>query len=450
MIKTNHFLPELENEVLAMIIACESPRNDLVIKAFDILTIECFTHSDRKRLFYILRDYYEKELSLAAHSIMDSVLLKAPECSNYLVLLPQSSSTASLVHWCRKLRDKAKLRHTVSFVNDIQHRLIQTTDTEEANQILSSVSELLLTENATQRGYYSYHEAAEEAKLLRMTNKLYISTGFIDVDALLGGGFYRKTVVTIGAPPSCGKTHFGISLLWNMQQCEPESSSVFFTMEMPAYRIADRLDSIILNKMPNAITEEERASISELRRFYDIALFDHSRPSIEYMRSKCRVIAREKPISVIMVDHLDLCDKPKSSSLRSDEKLTEIAKSLHDLSKEFNCVVIIMTQLNKQAINKASHRPTMNDSKNSNATAEVSDYWIGLKRISQWDEGKVYADSSLFEVILDKNRHGNQGIVYLTCDTPRYGNINQAKARMMVERGDKDRRPKVENAFFDI
>lgn len=443
----HHYLPELEEELLSRIMLAESPERADIIQAFDILTIDCFTHEYRKQIFSILQDCYRKEKSLAMCSISEEVMQTSKGAFEYLLSMKESPSTAAIVDWSNKLKEKALLRSIYFRACGLAEEIKGANESDEARELLSSITNFLDDDSSTEKNCYSYFEAAEEARVLREQNRTHLSTGFYDLDEVLEGGFHYKTLVSIGAPPSTGKTHFALTLCWNIQNFNPGTSAVLFSMEMQPYRISDRLDSILLNKPLNKITEADRYDLINKQKSSKLHIFDKSKVSIDYMRAKCRLIARKSPISCVMVDHIDLCDKPKSRDLRSDEKLTEIAKGLHDLAKEFNCVVLLLTQLNKEALKKESHRPSMNDAKNSNATAEVSDYWIGLKRIAQWDEGKRYDDSHLFEVIIDKNRHGNQGIIYLTCDNPAYGEINQELARELVSRASQERKPKFTNTF---
>jgi replicative DNA helicase len=111
---------------------------------------------------------------------------------------------------------------------------------------------------------------------------------------------------------------------------------------------------------------------------------------------------------------------------------------------EFNCIVILTTQLNKEAIKRPDHRPTPVDSKNSSGQSEAASYWFGIKRISQWDNGTRYPDSNLVELIVGKNRNDElEGIVYFETENSLYLDIDQNRALQLVLQSDLNRKAEI-------
>jgi len=444
-----HTLPQMEERVLQMLIISEFPDDARAASTFALLTPLCFTAPINQKLFLLIKDKFDAGLNFSSTDILQPILSQLPEALDLIKETRDIASTASLPGYALELLENSRIRAHKEHVKRASVKLDECQTSAESVEILLALGSAA-DEDAMQDGEVLTHEeAAERAREQRLHGVSVRSTGFTDLDALANGGFVNPSVVTVGAAPSAGKTHFALQLALGITQ-SADLPGIMFSMEMTAEAISDRIDSLMVNKYNDLITDNEFDALDRKNCKLKIAPKDNV--TIEYVRSTCRAQHKAGGLSVVVIDHLDRCAKPSNKDLRSDEKLTEIAKALSTLAKEFNCIVIILTQLNKAAISKDSKRPVMNDSKNSNATAEVSDYWIGLKRIGQWDDGETYEDSNLLEIIVDKNRHRGQGIVYVTCDKPRYGEIDQQTARNMVSHSNVDRKksmaPKV-RSFFD-
>lgn len=442
--------PELETEVLKALMYENSPHSETLIEAMELLDIECFTAYEKKVVFTEMIKLYSKGESISAADLIMPVSATDESLIGFLVQgLGDRYTSASLVPWSKKLcelRDKRKYKEILE--KSIQE-LDSLPDNEACLDIINSIPDkLIVVQNnnpLSDRGVYTAKECFDSYKESLISSKNRVITGLRDLDAILGGGFRKGALIAIGAPPSAGKTQLATKLCCSIAYSYPEKQVLIFSMEMNKDSITEKMLEHISGAPIKNMMENEIDFYGDKYSKSNIHTCDKSPVSVEYIRSVCKRAYLKGEISVVMVDYLDRVKKTGASNLRTDEALAAINIGLADLAKDFGCIVILLTQLNKAAINKANKRPSMNDSKNTNGTAESADYWFGIKRIGQWHIDKNYADSNLVEFILDKNRYGKQGIVYFKLKHGYiYEDIDQELALALVRDGDLERKKEEE------
>ncbi len=444
-------IPEVELLALQAMMRFYEPSNEHLINAFDILDSDCFTSWDKRTVFEEMRRLHIKGLPVSHADLITPLHLIDHKLIYLINDLNEWCSIDSLGHWCNQL---VKYRQKRAYNRILLNSLLLLAekaipdDWEDGIDLLADeLIKIKHAELAIDTGVRTAKQCVERLRQSRLTNQVPLSTGFDDLDIYLKGGFRQGTLVVIGAPPSAGKTEFSTRLVVEMSKRQPEKEAIVFSLEMREEEITDKIIEHMAAKPIELLSEEERFNWEESFSKTNIMICDKSPVSVEFIRSVCKRAQMRNGVSVVVVDFLDKMKKP-GGDLRSDEKLTEIASQLKNIAKEFNCVVILLTQLNKAAINRADKRPNMNDSKNSNGAAENSDYWIGIKRIGQWDLGKKYDDSHLIEIIIDKNRFGSNGIFYLALNHHLYQEISQDFARQLVKSGNEQRKEEMSHSIY--
>ena len=109
-------------------------------------------------------------------------------------------------------------------------------------------------------------------------------------------------------------------------------------------------------------------------------------------------------MGIICVDYLTLMEAAKAE--RNDLAYGAITKALKNLAKELNCVVLLLTQLNRGLESRADKKPVPSDSKDTGQIEQDCDLWIGLYKDSVYSENHT---SGLTEVLVRLNRHGGTG-----------------------------------------
>lgn len=252
-----------------------------------------------------------------------------------------------------------------------------------------------------------------------------LSTGLTALDDLLGKKLLvKQSLAVVGARPKAGKTAFYSLIAGNCVMRE-KKTALLFSLEMSATQIFERM----LGQTTNVTTDVFYLSDKELAQYnmttqqlfgkvtgamgqlvQDDLLYIDDTPNVSmaHIRNECRRIKRERgEIGLIGVDYLTLMKAEEAE--RNDLAYGKITKELKALAREMDCVVLLLTQLNRNLENRADKRPQPSDSRDTGQIEQDCDYWFGLYKESVYNPD---ADKQLTEVIVRLNRHGGTGVVY--------------------------------------
>lgn len=139
-------------------------------------------------------------------------------------------------------------------------------------------------------------------------------------------------------------------------------------------------------------------------------------------------------------DYLTLMTAEKAD--RNDLAYGMITKGLKNLAKELGCVVVLLTQLNRELEKRVNKRPLPSDSRDTGQIEQDCDYWVGIHREGAFDDSVPPGET---ELILRLNRHGSTGTVYCNqINGAIYDTDQQAAA---AERRGREQQPKKKGGF---
>jgi replicative DNA helicase len=248
-----------------------------------------------------------------------------------------------------------------------------------------------------------------------------LSTGLKDIDQILWGMKGSEMIVLAGRP-SCGKT----SLAMNIAEAvalplhgrKAQGNCLVFSMEMSAIELGKRLASSrarVNQKMIRAgmLSATDLSSLEKAEKeFMESKLYidEASSPTVMQIRAKARRLHAKKPLSLIVVDYIQLIAPANPRSPR-EQQVAEASKGLKSLAKELNISVMVLAQLNRDS-EKSDRKPRLSDLRESGAIEQDADVVMMLYR-PKIEGDEFQTASNLMGLIINKNRNGEVGDVEL-------------------------------------
>ncbi len=343
-------------------------------------------------------------------------------------LLHLISNTPTYVHAevYGRLVERAALRRRLLAASDHiralaldEGKAIETV-TEEAESVL-----LKVTESQLKRDIVPIRDAVSEyfARIEHLINNrdvaLGLPTTFKALDTLLGG-LQKSDLLIFAGRPGMGKTSFMLSVALNAARFDKRI--VIFTMEMGAEQIVQRLISmetgismqkLRLGQIDHAEWRRLVEAVDRLSRFH---IFIDDTPAMTplQMRTKCRRLAHEHGVDLVIVDYIQLMNAGGIYDNNRVQEVSYISRSLKELARELNVPVFSAAQLSRAVEQRQDKRPQLSDLRESGSIEQDADIVMFLYRDEVYNEGTD--QTNLADVIVAKHRNGPTGTITLYFD----------------------------------
>ncbi|WP_150182908.1 DnaB-like helicase C-terminal domain-containing protein [Enterobacter asburiae] len=369
-------------------------------------------------------------------------------------------SSANIVHYAMLVREKAMERYGIDKLTSATELLfarngMTTSQKFDAIQTLfTDIADYAKTGN--RRGLREFTDVMGdwvdevEARWNDSDATRGLSTGIQSLDDLLQPkGLVKGALMVIGARPKMGKTTLYSQLAVNCAEVE-QLPALMFSLEMPDKQIVERMigqvsrvntDVFYGDRYDDAQVAMAFAAGGRLAQTGNLYVDDTPGITLAHIVSESRRIKRERgAVGMVLVDYLTLMTADKAD--RNDLAYGIITKGLKNLAKELNCIVVLLTQLNRDLEKRTNKRPMPSDSRDTGQIEQDCDYWIGIYREGAYDEN---ADQAATELLLRLNRHGPTGVVY--CDQRNGAIYDCDQAAAEQKRRANDARPNKKREF---
>jgi replicative DNA helicase len=255
-----------------------------------------------------------------------------------------------------------------------------------------------------------------------------LQTGFDDFDKLTGG-LSGGDLVILAARPSIGKTALALNIARN---CAVDGNRcvAIFSLEMTSRQLALRLlaadAEVDLQKIRDGYLGDhhwrkltQAASVlQEARIFID----DGGVVTATDISAKARRLHREHPLSLIVVDYIQLM-QGRSRADRREQEIAETTRALKLLAKDLDIPVIALSQLNRGPELRPNKRPLLADLRESGAIEQDADLVLFIYRDEVYDRDTL--DRGIAELNIAKQRNGPTGTLKLQFDAQytRFSNL---------------------------
>lgn len=407
--------------------------SDNVAKVLSMLKPESFYTRPHQVIFAEIKDLVNRQIPIDLLTLFNQMENKGISGTvggfAYMAELSKNtSSAANIVHYAMEVRDKAITRYSIAKTNAMTE-LLYANNGMTATQKLEAIQALSteITDHAktgNRRGLRTFESVFSdwidvvEQRLSGDPRAIGLTSGIASLDAMLEPKrIVKGSLFVVGARPKMGKTTLYSKMAINCALNE-SLPALAFSLEMPDVQLGEGMISQASGVSNSNFYldgyDDNRFALAsakglELARSGNLYIDDTPGLSLSHIVSECRRIKRERGVvGMVLVDYLTLMTAEKAD--RNDLAHGMITRGLKNLAKELDCVVVLLTQLNRDLEKRVNKRPQPSDSRDTGQIEQDCDYWLGIYREGAGDENANQRDT---ELLLRLNRHGQSGVVYV-------------------------------------
>jgi len=413
---------EIEMRVLGALISSGDPSDIKVQDAMLQIQDDYFYEPESLTLFKLIKRLFQAGERFEAMHLLDVCPKDELEyCGKIITQYWTFSSLKEDIHYLKTLRLNREIRKRLRDLNyGFEKEELPLTANSNAIESCMEISKLGSIEN----NYVFTSEMLADSYLKgEFIKSKTISSGIRTIDSLNDGGFREGSMITIAGRSGMGKTGFAVHLAYNIARNHPDKHVLFFSLEMTASDIFEKQVTAIAGRQVSEMSEAhtKEAIVKTLDPTFTI----HAKPmsTIDYIEVASRTTHVKNPVSVIVVDYLGVVQNGarfESHNL----KQADIALRLSALALELNCIVIALSQVNRDYSSREDKCPITSDAADSSGSERSSSYWLGIHR-PEVDSEDDFSAKNQFIVKCRKNRFGNTWKATFAFNNATFGEVDQ-------------------------
>jgi len=321
-------------------------------------------------------------------------------------------------HYARIVKEKAVLRALIHVAQSVQQQAIEAE--EDADEILDRAESLIfqLAEERVRSGFIGVKELVKESferlhRILTEGRRITgLSTGYNELDKLTSG-LQDSELIIVAARPSMGKTALALNIAENVAVRSEEPRAVgIFSLEMSKESLLLRMLASVAQIDAHKFrtghlgrADWERMS-QALQQLSDSPLWidDSGSTTVVEIGAKARRLKRDKGLSLIIVDYLQLISARGRFTNRNEE-VSSISRGLKALAKELKVPVVVLSQLTR-APEREDRKPQLADLRESGAIEQDADVVMFIHRANFYNKDISEDERRKAELIIAKQRNG--------------------------------------------
>ncbi|MCC5918395.1 MAG: replicative DNA helicase [Cryomorphaceae bacterium] len=416
---------DMEEAVIGGLLIDRNAINEVI----EILEPQAFYKEAHADIFEAIKELFADSQPIDIFTVADYLKkngkLKQVGGEYYLVHLSQRvASSAHIEFHARVIVEKFILRELIRVSGEIITDSFKD-ETDVLNLLDQAEQNLYEIANGTlKKNYDTSADLVRQAikEIEEMSKKEGLSgvpSGFAAVDKITGG-WQKSDMIIIAARPGMGKTALTLSMARNMA-IDYNIPVAFFSLEMSSVQLIKRLISSETGlsseklRKGNLSDSEWQQLVTKVKKLEQAPLFIDDTPAISVfdLRAKCRRLASQYQIGVIVVDYLQLMTAGGSKGAGNrEQEISMISRSLKGIAKELNVPVIALSQVNRSVEGRgnASKRPQLSDLRESGAIEQDADIVSFIYRpeyygLVDWEDGSPCEGQA--ELVIAKHRNGS-------------------------------------------
>lgn len=399
-----------------------------LITASEILLADDFYQNAHKKIFETMLRLSDQGKAIDVVTVTEELSAKKELEDvgglSYLLELANAVPTAAnIAHYAKIVEEKALLRRLIRVATKIVEDGYTREDEVEA---LLGEAEKKMMEVANRKNAGDFKHVKDvlvetfdniEQLQSKKGDVTGIPTGFRDLDNITAG-FQRNDLIIVAARPSVGKTAFALNVAQSVAVQARENVAIF-SLEMGAEQLVMRMlcaegniDAQVLRT--GALTTEDWGKLTmAMGSLSNSGIFIDDTPGVRIneIRAKCRRLAQEHGLGMILIDYLQLIQGSGKPGENRQQEVSEISRSLKGLARELKVPVIALSQLSRGVEQRQDKRPMMSDLRESGSIEQDADIVAFLYRDDYYD--KESESKNMIEIIIAKQRNGPTGTVTL-------------------------------------
>lgn len=399
-----------------------------LVTASEILAPEDFYHKAHQKIFHTMLRLSDQGKPLDVVTIAEELSAKKEIEDvgglSYISELANAVPTAAnIAHYAKIVEEKALLRRLIGVATKIVEDGYAAEDDVDA--VLSEAEKRVLEVSKRKNSgdfkhvkdvIFETYDNIE--KLVNRKGEITgIATGFTDLDRMTAG-FQRNDLIIVAARPSVGKTAFALNVAQSIAVKERENVAIF-SLEMGAEQLVMRMlcaegniDAQVLRTGQLQDSDWEKLMMA-MGSLSNAGIFIDDTPGIRIneIRAKCRRLAQEHGLGMILIDYLQLIQGSGRPGENRQQEVSEISRSLKGLARELKVPVIALSQLSRGVEQRQDKRPMMSDLRESGSIEQDADIVAFLYRDDYYN--RESDNKNMIEIIIAKQRNGPTGTVTL-------------------------------------
>jgi|LGVF01.2.fsa_nt_gb replicative DNA helicase len=318
---------------------------------------------------------------------------------NYINIVRDKSITRRIMDACRQIIDDGFTNEdAISFVDNSEKTIFdiakerRTTDFVKIGEVAEEV--IRKTESAKNNA----------GKLTGL------DTGYVEINEYTLG-LQPSELMIIAARPSMGKSAFALNIATNVAKMKEKPYIAFFSLEMGSDQLVGRMLSSESRIHSNSIRTGElspvqwqqislaKDNLSKLNILFD----DSGTVKVTDLRQKCRKLAQEKKLDLVVIDYLQLLSGTTKEN--RVQEVSEISRTLKEMARELKIPVIALSQLSRAVERREDKTPIMADLRDSGSIEQDADIILFLYRDEYYSKEKSERPNTV-DIIIAKNRQG--------------------------------------------
>ena len=414
-----------------MLLASLMEVDAFVAEAQSMLEVDDFYREGNRAVYRAIQDLFQvgepvEPITVIEQLTKNGEIDAAGGRGGVLDLMETPFIAASYKTYAEIIRDAATQRRLLKVGKEIERMIAQREG--ETTAMVQDAETLVyeLSQKGVRGDFTKAHElvikgierltAAEESG----GGVVGVSTGFIDLDRVVGG-LQAGNMVVVAARPSMGKTALALGIAENAA-LNHNLAVAIFSLEMSGDELIQRLLSstavvdagrIRAGKLaPEDWSRIGRAAdrLSAARLYID----DSEGVTVGEMRTKLRRLKSRDGLDLLIVDYIQLMEGNRGRKEENRvQEISSISRNLKMLARDLGVPIICVSQLNRSPDSRNDKRPMLSDLRESGAIEQDADLVLMIYRDDYYNPDNS-EEKGVAEVIVAKNRHGPTDRVKLT------------------------------------